>query len=157
MPLEYIRVFLMVNLTVKLLPASLGSLLIFRSIYSLSHFTTSGRRVGVIPGLFNITQETELSPVQRASPGEHRGTGTDLLFSSFGRPLWIPRRGSLGSSGDLRTSCPDIKQGWPEIETRDCQYLLFPSCTQEASDECSRFMYLWPRGHHFKGSTKASA
>lgn len=83
MPLEYIRVFLMVNLTVKLLPASLGSLLIFTSIYSLSHFTTNGRRVkcaaslvraepeefGVIPGLFNITQETRLSPVQRASPG----------------------------------------------------------------------------------------
>lgn len=75
MPLEYMRVFLMVNLTAKLLPAAL---LIFASIYSLSHFTTNGRRAkcaaslarakpqefGVIPGLFNMSQETRLSPVQ---------------------------------------------------------------------------------------------
>jgi len=83
MPLEYIRMFLMVNLTAKLLCASLGSLLIFASIYYLSHFTTNKRRAkcadslarakpeefGVIPGLFNITQETRLSPVQQTSPG----------------------------------------------------------------------------------------
>lgn len=78
MPLEYIRVFLMVNLTAKLLPASLGSRLIFPSIHSLSHFTTNGSRekcttsparakpeeFGVIPGLLNITQEMRLLPVQ---------------------------------------------------------------------------------------------
>lgn len=83
MPPEYIRGFLKVNLTAKLLPASLGSLLIFTSKYSLSHFTTNWRRAkcasslvrakpeefGVVPGLFNITQETRLSPVQQTSPG----------------------------------------------------------------------------------------
>lgn len=77
MPLEYIRVVLMVNFTAKLLPDSLGFLPIFKSIYSMSHFT-NGRRVtcaaslarakpeelGIIPGLFNITQETRLVPVQ---------------------------------------------------------------------------------------------
>lgn len=45
MPLEYFRVVLMVNLTAKLLPASLGCLPIFKSVYSMSHFTTNGRRV----------------------------------------------------------------------------------------------------------------
>lgn len=83
MPLEYIRMVLMVNLTAKLLPASLGFLPIFKSIYSMSHFTTNGRRVtcaaslarakseefGIIPGLFNITQETRLMPVQQTQPG----------------------------------------------------------------------------------------
>lgn len=78
MPPEYVRVFLKVNLTAKLLTASLGSLLIFASIYSLSQFTINGTRVnctaslvrekpeefGVLPGLFNIIEETRLSPVQ---------------------------------------------------------------------------------------------
>jgi len=101
MPLEYIRVFLMVNLTAKLLPASPGSLLNFTCMHSVSHFTTYRRREkcttsperakpeesGIIPGLFDITQEMRLMPEQQTSPGQCRRTNADLLFSSFGTPL----------------------------------------------------------------------
>lgn len=94
MPLEYIRVFLMVNLTAKLLPASLGSFLNFTSMHSVSHFTTYGRKekcttsparakpeeFGIIPGLFSITWEMRLKPKQQTSSGQCRRTNLTYYF-----------------------------------------------------------------------------